>query len=181
MPLDNFKTIVKDNGYYVNQKDRNIFEKGFERSFFGLGYSDIIEFILYDLSDNQLPQASVNGETVRYIELYKDGVFNANEYFKQQDPVADYGDDYAKYIIDLEKLIKEAGYTNGVFKTQVTLLNRRVGIEATTNNKLWIEEISPSRTEIRVLPVRNPYERPDLPPPALPAPSAPSLSAPIFV
>ena len=51
--------------------------------------------------------------------------------------------------------IKEAGYSNGIFKTQVTLLNRRVGSEESSEDKLWIHEISPSRTEIRVVPLKN--------------------------
>jgi hypothetical protein len=164
MPLDNFKTIEKNKGYYVNKKDRAIFQKGFERSFFGQGYSDIIEFILYDLSDNQLPQASVNGETVRYIYVSEIETPKIREYFVQPDITNNTTEDFRKYVINLEKLIKEAGYTNGIFKTQVTLLNRRVGTETDgdINNKLWIEEISPSRTEIRVIPIRNPEEISDL-------------------
>jgi hypothetical protein len=48
-------------------------------------------------------------------------------------------------------LLKEAGYTNGIFKTQITLINKRVGSENELD-KLWISEISPSRTEIRLFP-----------------------------
>ena len=58
-----------------------------------------------------------------------------------------------EYFIDTEKLIKEFGYSNGVFKTQITLLNRRLGSEPRLFDKVWIHEISPSRTEVRVLPV----------------------------
>ena len=60
-----------------------------------------------------------------------------------------------EYIIDIEKLITEAGYSNGIFKSQVSLLNRRVGSETIDKDKLWIHEISPSRTEIRVLPLED--------------------------
>ena len=58
-----------------------------------------------------------------------------------------------EYFIDTEKLLKEAGYSNGVFKTQITLLNRRLGSEPRLFDKVWTHEISPSRTEVRVLPV----------------------------
>ena len=43
---------------------------------------------------------------------------------------------------------------NGLFRTQITLLNKRIGSEH-AENKLWIHEISPSRTEIRVLPIKG--------------------------
>ena len=44
---------------------------------------------------------------------------------------------------------------NGIFKTQTTLLNRRAGSETIDKDKLWIHEISPSRTEIRILPLKD--------------------------
>ena len=64
--------------------------------------------------------------------------------------------------VDIEKLIREAGYSNGIFKTQVTLLNRRVGVDSVEGDNLWIHEISPSRTEIRVLPNRAKKKNKDL-------------------
>lgn len=157
MALSNFKEISNRIGYLVNQKDRYIFQKEVSKSNFGLGYFDFIEFILYDSSDNQLPQASVNGEYVRYLFLDDP---NIRKYFIISNPKKNV--DNLEYVIDLETLIKEAGYSNGIFKTQTTLLNRRVGFENSPNNKLWIEEISPSRTEIRLLPVRNPEVLDDL-------------------
>ena len=59
-----------------------------------------------------------------------------------------------EYFIDAERLIREAGYNNGIFKTEITLLNKRVGYD-NPNEKLWIQEISPSRTEVRLLPIKN--------------------------
>jgi hypothetical protein len=152
MAITNFKEILDRRGYLVDSEDRNIFEKEIKKSNFGLGYSDMIEFILYDSNDNQLPQGE-DGKMVRYISI--DDV-NFNEYFLISD------NNYTKkrngageYLIDLERLISEAGYSNGIFKTQVTLLNRRVGSEEVNTDKLWIHEISPSRTEVRVLPLKN--------------------------
>ena len=43
---------------------------------------------------------------------------------------------------------------NGIFKTQVTLINKRVGSDS-EEDKLWISEISPSRTEVRLFPIKN--------------------------
>jgi hypothetical protein len=159
MAIKRFKDIIDDKGYSVTSADRKIFERELSKSLFGLdgthwfkhGKTDVIEFILYDSNDNQLPQGD-DGRLVDYI--YLDEV-NIRNYFTISDiPAAEKKNEARKYLIDSEKLIKEAGYTNGIFKTQVTLLNRRVGSEESVFDKLWIHEISPSRTEIRVLPVK---------------------------
>jgi len=159
MAIKQFKDIIDDKGYSVTSKDRKIFERDLSKSLFGLdgthwfrhGKTDVIEFILYDSNDNQLPQGD-DGRLVNYI--YLDSA-NIRNYFSISDvPDAGKLNEARKYLIDSEKLIKEAGYTNGIFKTQITLLNRRVGSEETEFDKLWIHEISPSRTEIRVLPVK---------------------------
>ena len=68
MAINQFKEIVDKKGYKVDSKDRAIFEKEVAKSYFGLGDADTIEFILYDSSDNLLPQGE-NGDLVRYIFL----------------------------------------------------------------------------------------------------------------
>jgi len=152
MSIDNFKNIEERKGYLVETEDRKIFEKEIGKSFFGAGIGDMIEFILYDSSDNQLPQGD-SGKLVRYINLNDS---NISEYFLISDNQNGKKlNDASEFVVDIEKLIREAGYSNGIFKTQVTLLNKRVGIENSSTEKLWIHEISPSRTEIRVLPIRN--------------------------
>ena len=147
MAIRTFKEILENKGYRIDSNDRQIFENGSIESFFGLSESDAIEFIVYDSNDNQLPQR--NYGQVRYIPLT---IQNIGDYFliaegtlfqKYQFP--------NEYFIDVERLLKEAGYTSGTFKAQITLLNKRIGSESNLN-KLWISEISPSRTEIRLLP-----------------------------
>lgn len=150
MAIQNFKNIEDNKGYFVDSKDRKIFETGLVNSQFGLGESDIIEFILYDVNDNQLPQAD-DGSLVRYIPLTDSNIrdyiviTDKTEFQQMNQP--------KEYFIDVEKLIKEAGYSNGIFKTQISLLNRRIGSQE-PQDKLWIHEISPSRTEIRVIPLQ---------------------------
>jgi hypothetical protein len=147
MAIKTFKEILDNKGYRIDSNDRQIFENDSIESFFGLSANDVIEFIVYDPNDNQLPQQGYG--LVRYIPLT---IENIGDYFmiaegtlfkKYQFP--------NEYFIDAERLLKEAGYTNGVFKTQITLLNKRVGNESNLN-KLWISEISPSRSEIRLYP-----------------------------
>lgn len=150
MAIRNIKEIIDNKGYIINPADRKIFEEKDLQSFFGFSNNDAIEFIIYDVNDNQLPQQ--NGELVRYVSLSNQ---NINDYFL----IAD-GTLFQKYklpneyFIDAERLLKEAGYTNGIFKTQTTLINKRVGSERLFD-KLWIQEISPSRTEVRLFPLKE--------------------------
>jgi hypothetical protein len=152
MAINQFKEIVDKKGYKVDSKDRAIFEKEVAKSYFGMGDADTIEFVLYDSSDNILPQGE-NGELARYIFLND---VNISKYFIFTENSSNKRLNGAKeYIIDTEFLVREAGYSTGIFKTQTTLLNRRVGSETVVDDKLWIHEISPSRTEIRVLPING--------------------------
>jgi hypothetical protein len=150
MAIKTFKEILDNKGYRINSNDRKIFEQGNLQSFFGLSNSDAIEFVVYDVNDNQLPQK--DGKLVRYIPLTSQSI---TDYFM----IAE-GTIFQKYklpneyFIDVERLLREAGYNNGIFKTQITLLNKRVGSEI-DNDKLWISEISPSRTEVRLFPVKS--------------------------
>tara|TARA_B110000858_G_scaffold48771_1_gene56216 strand:- start:407 stop:2086 length:1680 start_codon:yes stop_codon:yes gene_type:complete len=152
MAIKDFKNIIDRKGYLVDSEDRKIFEKEISKSNFGLGCSDMIEFILYDSTDNQLPQGD-DGKLVRYIHI--DDV-NIKDYFILSESLeTKKKNDTSEFIVDLEKLIREAGYSNGIFKTQVTLLNRRAGSDLLDGNNMWIHEIAPSRTEIRILPNRS--------------------------
>ena len=150
MAIQSIKNIINNKGYVVNSKDRAIFEQGNLQSFFGFGEKDAIEFIVYDINNNQLPQK--NGELVRYIDLTTQ---NISDYFMiAEGTILTKHKLPNEYFIDVERLLSEAGYTNGIFKTQITLINKKVGNEK-LNEKLWISEISPSRTEVRLFPIKN--------------------------
>lgn len=150
MAIRNIKEVINNRGYVINPTDRKIFEEGNLQSFFGFSSSDAIEFIVYDINDNQLPQS--NGELVKYIKLTTE---NINDYFLIPEGTVFQRYQLPKeYFIDIERLLGEAGYTNGIFKTQITLINKRAGSEM-RNDKLWIQEISPSRTEVRLLPLKE--------------------------
>lgn len=153
MAIKSFKEIVDNKGYRISSKDRAIFEQGNVQSFFGFTDNDFIEFIVYDVNDNQLPQ--LNGDLIRYINLTTS---NINDYFLI--PEGTLIQKYTlpkEFFIDVERLLNEAGYTNGIFKTQVTLINKRAGSEKEFD-KLWIQEISPSRLEVRLFPLKKGLE-----------------------
>ena len=148
--LKNFKEVMQNKAYRINPNDRKIFEEGDLQSFFGLSEDDIIEFIMYDISENQLPQKGHG--LVRYISLTNE---NIRDYFLIAEGTFMTKNNLpAEYFIDVERLINEAGYANGLFKTQISLLNKRVG-SFQPNDKLWIGEISPSRTEVRLFPLEK--------------------------
>ena len=134
MAVKDFKNIDTRTAFRVLEKDRVIIERGKRLSNFGSGKEDFIEFTLYDASDNQLPQGE-SGELTRHISLNQ---LNINEYFLTKDS----GDGVVEYFVDIEKLIREAGYNQGLFKIQFQLLNNRVGRFNT--EKMFIHEISPS-------------------------------------
>ena len=147
MAIKTFKEILENKGYRIESNDRQIFENGTVQSFFGFSDNDCIEFIIYDSNDNQLPQSTYG--MVRYIPMTSE---NISDYFLIAEGTLLQRYKFpSEYFIDAERLLKEAGYTNGIFKTQITLINKRVGSEKSLD-KLWISEISPSRTEIRLFP-----------------------------
>jgi len=149
MSLDNFKNIVDRKGYLVDENDRQVFESSIIRSNFELNRDDFLEFIMYDISDNQLPQGD-SEELVRYIPLTDDNI--RNYFITTNTNLTKKPNEASEFIVDVERLVKEAGYKNGRFRTQVSIVNRRAGFEVGNENKLWIQEISPSRTEIRIVP-----------------------------
>jgi len=147
MAIKTFKEILENKGYRIDSNDRQIFENGTVQSFFGLSNSDSIEFIVYDSNDNQIPQSGYG--MVRYIPMTSQ---NIGDYFMIAEGTLIQRYKFpSEYFIDVQRLLREAGYSNGIFKTQITLINKRVGSDNELD-KLWISEISPSRTEIRLFP-----------------------------
>ena len=150
MAIETFKNIIDNKGYRISDKDRKIFERGDLQSFFGFSNSDMIEVVVYDVNDNEL--TLTNGRTVKYIPLTTENirdyflVANGTIFQQYQFP--------SEYFIDIERILRGEGFNNGIFKVQATLLNARVGTPDETN-RLWIQEISPSRTEVRLLPLKN--------------------------
>jgi hypothetical protein len=153
MAIKNIKEIINNKGYVIDPRDRKIFEDGDLQSFFGFSNTDSIEFIIYDINDNQLPQ--LDGKLVRYINLTDE---NIRDYFLiPEGTLVQQFSLPTEYFIDVERLLQEAGYSNGIFKTQVTLINKRAGSDKEFD-KLWIQEISPSRNEIRLFPLKKGVE-----------------------
>jgi hypothetical protein len=153
MSLDKFKNIddVLKKGTSLTTEltatELKLIDKGFIATPFLIGNNDVLEFILYDSTSNVLEQKDYGN--VRYI--------NANEisnYIIRSENVLDTIYDGGGFLIDVKKLVKEAGYNTGVFRVQFNFVNNRIGSKIEMD-RLWVHEISPSRTELRLLPYNN--------------------------
>jgi hypothetical protein len=149
MAIKDFKNIEKINqeleqtAQIIKPADLNIFKTSAKSvDDFGLSKNDAIEFRLYDISNNLLEQTG--GFKVKYI--HKDEL----SYYLKHSLDTTTGEKI--FEIDVEKLVFEAGYSNGEFRVSFSFVKNYVGNE-NSKKRVWIHEISPSRTEIRVLPL----------------------------
>jgi hypothetical protein len=149
MAIKDFKNIEKINqelestAQLIKPADLNIFKTTAKKvDDFGLSKNDAIEFRLYDISNNLLEQTG--GLKVRYIHKAELPI-----YLKDS---LDTTTGEKIFEIDVEKLIFEAGYGNGEFRVSFSFVKNYVGNE-NQKKKVWIHEVSPSRTEIRILPL----------------------------
>jgi hypothetical protein len=145
MSLKKYKKIENKRGFFIDDVDSEVFEIDLKTSLYGNGLNDVIQFTLYDVNENLLPQQGF-GNT-RYI---KSSEFE--KYFKKEKSETGLDNQPRNYELFVDKIIEDAGYNNGLFKIEVLLVNDRVGGDGKPN-RVWIHEISPSRTEIRVLPI----------------------------
>jgi hypothetical protein len=141
--IENINLNLDSTAQLVDSKDLTIFKTGAKNiTDFGMSKNDVIEFRVYDISNNLLQQT--NGISVRYI--HKDDL---PKYLKSD---IDTITQEKIFEIDVEKLVREAGYGNGEFKVSFNFLKNYVGNED-KKQRVWIHEVSPSRSEIRVMPL----------------------------
>lgn len=129
---------LTNTGKYLEPKDEFIISQNTkQQSSFGLCENDVIEFSVYDVSNNLLIQN--NGESIRYIK-YPDTL----NYIKltATDEIA----------VNVQLLLSEAGFTTGLLKANVNFVRQKAGDESAFR-RLYIQEISATREEIRVVPL----------------------------
>jgi hypothetical protein len=114
-----------------------------EETDFGDCKYDVMEVSVYDVNSNLLPNKS--GNNVAYIKTgdIKNYLYNLTNKGGQQE-----------LAIDAEKLLKELGFTNGILKLNLNFVRTKVGTDDSLT-RVWIQEISPSREEIRILPLKT--------------------------
>jgi len=141
--FDNINKRTDNEVKYISEKDFAIISKNqIEYVDFGECGTDVMEVSVYDVNNNLLPQKS--GNKVAYIKTsdIKNYLYQITNKGGQKE-----------LAIDIEKLLNTIGFTNGIFKVNINFVRNSVG----TDNELtrvWIHEISPSREEIRVVPLK---------------------------
>ena len=143
----NFEQIdskVENKGQFLQKDDLFIVSKTeIEETDFGDCKYDVMEVSVYDVNSNLLPNKS--GNNVAYIKTgdIKNYLYNLTNKGGQQE-----------LAIDAEKLLKELGFTNGILKLNLNFVRTKVGTDDGLT-RVWIQEISPSREEIRILPLKT--------------------------
>jgi uncharacterized Zn ribbon protein len=131
-------------GKFLEDKDLFIVSNNqIEVSEFGNTPYDVMEVSVYDVNNNLLPQKS--GNNVAYIKStdIKNYMYNITNNLGKKE-----------VAIDVEKLLSDLGFTNGILKINLNFVRNRVGNENEIQ-RVWIQEISPSREEIRILPLKT--------------------------
>jgi hypothetical protein len=146
----NFEEVnakTNNEGQYLQADDLFIVSKSeIDTTEFGECKYDVMEVSVYDINNNLLPQKS--GNNVAYI---KTGDIK-NYMYQITNKVG-----LKELAIDIEKLLKDLGFTNGILKTNINFVRYKVGSENELE-RVWIEEISPSREEIRIIPLKTKFD-----------------------
>jgi len=141
----NFESIdanVSNKGEFLEVNDKFIINQNqIQDTDFGDCRHDVMEISVYDVNNNLLPNKS--GNNVAYIKTgdIKNYLYNIVNNAGQKE-----------LAIDIEKLLNDLGFTNGILKVNINFVRNKVGSENELT-KVWIQEISPSREEIRILPL----------------------------
>lgn len=142
--FDAVNAKTTNEGEYLQSEDLFIVSKNeIEDTDFGDCHYDVMEVSVYDVNNNLLPHKS--GNDVEYVksEHIKDYLFSITNKGGQKE-----------IAIDAEKLLNDLGFTNGILKLNLNFVRQRVGSDNELQ-RVWIQEISPSREEIRVVPLKT--------------------------
>jgi hypothetical protein len=142
--FDSIDINKSNQGEFLMKDDKFIVTKNeVEETDFGDCKYDVMEVSVYDINNNLLPHKS--GNNVAYIKTgdIKNYLYNLTNKGGQKE-----------LAIDIEKLLNDLGFTNGILKVIINFVRNRVGNDNQLS-RVWIQEISPSREEIRVLPLKT--------------------------
>lgn len=145
--FDAVNNKTENEGKYLQAEDLFIVSKNeFEETEFGECKYDVMEVAIYDTNNNLLPQKS--GNSVTYIKSNDIGNYMysvTNRSGKKE------------LVINYKKLLNTLGFKNGIFKLNLNFVRYKVGSENELE-RVWIQEISPSREEVRILPLKTKFK-----------------------
>jgi hypothetical protein len=144
--IDGINNKTDNEGQYLQPDDLFIVtKKEIEVTEFGNSKYDVMEVSVYDVNNTLLPQKS--GNNVAYIKT--------NDIKNYMYQITNKGGQ-KELAINIEKLLNELGFSNGVLKVNINFIRYKVGSEDELE-RVWIEEVSPSREEIRIIPLKTKY------------------------
>jgi hypothetical protein len=141
--IEQINSRIENEGKFLKPEDIFVTTKGeLEISEFGQSKYDVMEVSVYDVNNNLLPQKS--GKNVAYIKSgdIKNYVYNITNKGGQKE-----------LGIDAQKLLTNLGFSNGILKININFVRNRVGND-NDYSRVWIQEISATREEVRVLPLK---------------------------
>jgi len=145
--IENIDNKSSNEGQFLQADDLFIVSKSeINTTDFGDCKYDVMEISVYDINNNLLPQST--GNNVAYIKT--DDIKNYMYQITNKQGLKE-------LAIDIEKLLKYLGFTNGILKTNINFVRYKVGSENELE-RVWIEEISPSREEIRIIPLKTKFK-----------------------
>lgn len=129
---------INERARRVRLKDRKLYERGsFPIEFFTME-RDVVEFAAYDLGDDLVGWMEIqDGEPIQ-IPVVTDGETQQNTNIPQ-------------IVLDTVDHLKSVGVDKGSLYISYQFLKNRVG-SSSIGHRVFIQEISPSRTEVRILP-----------------------------
>jgi hypothetical protein len=128
--------LLKDDLFIVSKTE-------IEEADFGDCKHDVMEVSIYDVNNVLLPNKA--GNNVAYIK--------PNDMKNYMYDIVNAGGQ-KELAINVERLLKDLGYSNGILKVNINFVRNKIG---TDNNltRVWIQEISPSREEVRIVPLKT--------------------------
>ena len=144
--VEGINNKTENEGQFLQSDDLFIVTKTeIEATDFGSCEHDIMEVSVYDINNNLLPQQS--GNNVAYIKTndIKNYMYQITNKSGQKE-----------LAIDIEKLLNNLGFKNGILKVNINFVRYKVGSENELE-RVWIQEISPSREEIRIIPLKTKF------------------------
>ena len=142
--FDSINSNSTNEGQFLVAEDLFIVTKNqTEETEFGECKYDVMEVSVYDINNILLPQKS--GKNVAYIKKNSIGSYMyslTNTLGKKE------------LAINIEKLLNDLGFTNGILKVNINFVRSRIGSENELE-RVWIHEISPSRAELRIIPLKT--------------------------
>jgi len=142
--IDAINNKTDNQGQYLQSEDLFIISNNeIEDTDFGDCERDVMEVSVYDINNNLLPHKT--GNNVAYIKPnnIKDYLYNIINKGGQKE-----------LAINIEKLLNDLGFTNGILKVNINFVRNRVGTD-NDMTRVWIQEVSPSREEIRIVPLKT--------------------------